>query len=60
VRTGMGWWYPEAKAPDHGALEVNINGAMSYGAPWDPVTGSADTRGMPCRLSRVAASAAAE
>lgn len=54
VRTGMGWWYPEAEAPEHGALDVNINGAMSYGGPWDPVTGSADTRGLPCRLTRVA------
>ena len=51
LRTGMGWWYPEADGPEHGALEVNINGAMSYGAPWDPVTGSPDTRGIPCRIS---------
>lgn len=59
VRTGMGWWYPEAAGPDHGALEVNINTAMSYDGPWDPVTGSADTRGLPCRLTRAAAAAAA-
>ncbi len=59
VRTGMGWWYPEAAGPEHGALEVNINGAMSYGAPWDPVTGSADTRGIPCRISAAEAPASA-
>ena len=53
VRTGMGWWLPEAAAPDRGALAVNINGAMSYGAPWDPITGSADTRGLPCRINKL-------
>jgi anaerobic selenocysteine-containing dehydrogenase len=51
VRTGMGWWLPEARASDRGALAVNVNGAMSYGGPWDSVTGSADTRGLPCRLT---------
>ena len=51
VRTGMGWWLPEAPGPEFGALSVNINAAISYGGPWDPITGSADTRGLPCRLS---------
>ncbi|MEE8334240.1 MAG: molybdopterin-dependent oxidoreductase, partial [Alphaproteobacteria bacterium] len=61
VRTGMGWWYPEAPGPEFGALDVNINGALSYGAPWDPVSGSTDTRGLACRLTRLeAAQAAAE
>jgi anaerobic selenocysteine-containing dehydrogenase len=50
VSTGMGWWRPEAPGPDRGALDVNINAAVSYGEPWDPVSGSADTRGLPCRL----------
>ncbi|MDE0334220.1 MAG: molybdopterin-dependent oxidoreductase, partial [Defluviicoccus sp.] len=50
VRTGMGWWLPEAPGPDFGAFSVNINAAMSYGGPWDPVTGSADTRGLLCRV----------
>jgi anaerobic selenocysteine-containing dehydrogenase len=54
LRTGMGWWLPEAAAPDRGALEVNVNAAISYGGPWDPVTGSADTRGLPCRLTVLA------
>lgn len=52
VSTGMGWWWPEAPGPDRGAFDVNINAAMSYGAPWDPVSGSADTRGLPCRVRR--------
>ena len=55
VRTGMGWWLPEAPGPERGALDVNVNVALSYDGPWDPVTGSADTRGLPCRLSRLAA-----
>ena len=51
ARTGMGWWLPEAPGPERGALEVNVNAAMSYDGPWDPVTGSADTRGLPCRVA---------
>ncbi|MDJ0951538.1 MAG: molybdopterin-dependent oxidoreductase [Alphaproteobacteria bacterium] len=50
VSTGMGWWLPEAAGPEHGALDVNINAAMSYDGPWDPAAGSTDTRGLPCRL----------
>ena len=53
VRTGMGWWLPEAPGPTHGALDVNVNVALSYDGPWDPVTGSADTRGLPCRITPV-------
>ena len=53
VSTGMGWWFPDAPGPDRGALDVNVNAAMSYDGPWDPVSGSADTRGMRCRLQRV-------
>jgi anaerobic selenocysteine-containing dehydrogenase len=59
VSTGMGWWRPEAPSPDRGALDVNINAAMSYGAPWDPISGSADTRGLPCRLTPAPPPAAA-
>ena len=51
VRTGMGWWLPEVEGPEKGALDVNVNVALSYGGPWDPVTGSADTRGLPCRIT---------
>lgn len=53
VRTGMGWWLPEAEGPERGALDVNVNAALSYDGPWDPVTGSADTRGLPCRISPI-------
>ncbi len=52
VVTGMGWWLPESPGPEFGALEVNINAALSYAGPYDPASGSADTRGVPCRISR--------
>ena len=53
VRTGMGWWLPEAEGPERAILEININVALSYDGTWDPVTGSADTRGVPCRINRI-------
>jgi anaerobic selenocysteine-containing dehydrogenase len=56
VRTGMGWWLPEAAGPERGALDVNVNVALSYDGPWDPVTGSADTRGLPCRVTVISPS----
>lgn len=59
VATGMGWWEPGSDSPDLGACDININGAMSYGGPWDPVTGSPDSRGKRCRVTPLADSAAA-
>jgi anaerobic selenocysteine-containing dehydrogenase len=52
VATGMGWWRPDAAGPDYGALEVNINAAMTYAGPYDPASGSADTRGLRCKVMR--------
>lgn len=60
ARTGMGWWYPEAPAPERGALDVNVNAALSYDGPKDPVTGSSDIRGIPCRIIRTNQATAAE
>jgi len=54
VNTGMGWWRPASATPDHGALTVNINAALSYAGPYDPVTGSANIRGQLCRVSAIA------
>jgi anaerobic selenocysteine-containing dehydrogenase len=51
VNTGMGWWRP-GQGPDYGALDININAALSYDGPWDPVSGSSNVRGMPCRVAR--------
>jgi len=53
LRTGMGWWTPDASEFGFGALKININAALSYGPPWDPATGSPDTRGLLCRIRRV-------
>ena len=50
VVTGMGWWRPDGEGPDYGALDININAALSYAGPYDPGSGSADTRGIPCRI----------
>ena len=55
LTTGMGWWLPEAPAPFFGARDVNINGAMSYSGPFDPASGSADTRAIACRIIGVSA-----
>jgi hypothetical protein len=52
VSTGMGWWRPDAAAPAHGALDVNINATLSYDGPFDPASGSPDARGLLCRVTR--------
>ncbi len=52
VATGMGWWYPEAPGPDRGALTYNVDAAVAYGPPWDPIAGSAEARNCACRVSR--------
>ncbi len=53
VSTGMGWWRPHDSAPDRGVLDININAALSYDGPYDPVTGSASIRGQRCRIRRI-------
>ena len=50
LTTGIGWWRPEAPAPEFGVLDVNINAALSYQGVMDPVTGSVDTGAIPCRM----------
>ena len=58
LTTGVGWWRPDAAAPHFGAREININAALSYRTRWDRASGSADTRGIPCRIVAVAAAIA--
>ena len=55
VNTGMGWWRPASAAPEHGALEININAALSYSGPYDAISGSSDIRGQLCRVEPVIA-----
>ena len=55
VATGMGWWFPELAGADRGALKFNIEAAIGYGPPWDPITGSAEARNSACRITRVEA-----
>jgi hypothetical protein len=47
VNTGMGLWHPSGRSPEHGALEMNING------PYDPVLGSSDIRGLACQVRAI-------
>jgi anaerobic selenocysteine-containing dehydrogenase len=55
VSTGMGWWRPMEPAPEHGVFDVNINAALSYSGPYDPMSGSSDIRGQLCRVERIGA-----
>jgi len=55
VSTGMGWWKPDSHNTDRGAYDININAAIAYGGPWDAMSGSADTRGIRCRIVPVPA-----
>ncbi len=50
VSTGMGWWRPGSMMPGSGAFDVNINAAITYDGPWDPISGSVDSRGIRCRI----------
>jgi anaerobic selenocysteine-containing dehydrogenase len=52
VGTGMGWWFPEKSGPDHGALTFNVDVAIAYGPPWDPISGSPEARNVACRVVR--------
>ena len=52
VSTGMGWWRPAEPAPHRGALDININAALTYSGPYDPISGSSDIRGQLCRITR--------
>ena len=53
VNTGMGWWLPSAATPERGALDININAALDYDGPYDPISGSSDIRGLACRVTAI-------
>ncbi|HSQ04690.1 MAG TPA: molybdopterin dinucleotide binding domain-containing protein, partial [Burkholderiales bacterium] len=52
VATGMGWWYPEIAGADRGSLTFNVDAAIAYGPPWDPISGSPESRNVACSVSR--------
>jgi anaerobic selenocysteine-containing dehydrogenase len=54
VVTGMGWWKPDGVAPDYGAQDININAVVSYAGPYDSASGSPNSRGLACRIEKVA------
>ena len=54
LTTGVGWWRPDAPAPMLAAADqVNINNALPSSLAFDQASGSADTRGVPCRIVAV-------
>jgi len=56
VATGMGWWFPEIEAADHGALTFNVETVIPYDLDCDPVSGSAEARNSACKIWRVSPS----
>ena len=50
VSCEMGWWYPEAGAPDYGWQESNANVLTVGSGECDPVTGSYQLRALLCRI----------
>ena len=50
VSCEMGWWYPEAGAPDYGWKESNANILTVGGAPHDPIGGAYPLRALLCKI----------
>ena len=50
VNCEMGWWYPEAGAPDYGWDESNANILTVCAPPHDPVGGAYQVRALLCRI----------
>lgn len=51
VNCEMGWWYPEAGAPDYGWEESNVNVLTSGAGPYNLCFGSYQLRALLCRIS---------
>jgi hypothetical protein len=49
----FGWWLPEREAPEKGCLETNVNAAMSFDPPYDPVVGIPSIRGLMCQVRKL-------
>ena len=52
VSCEMGWWYPEAGAPDYGWAESNANILTVGEAPHDPIGGAYPLRALLCRIEK--------
>ena len=52
VSCEMGWWYPEAGAPDYGWEESNANILTVGGAPHDPIGGAYPLRALLCKIHK--------
>jgi anaerobic selenocysteine-containing dehydrogenase len=50
VSCEMGWWYPEAGAPDYGWAESNANVLTVGDKPHDPIGGAYQLRALLCRI----------
>ena len=50
VNCEMGWWYPEAGAPDYGWDESNANILTVCAPPHDPIGGAYQVRALLCRI----------
>ena len=51
VSCEMGWWYPEAGAPDYGWQESNVNILTVGQPPCDDIGGAYQLRALLCRIS---------
>jgi Anaerobic dehydrogenases, typically selenocysteine-containing len=49
----FGWWLPEREAPERGSLETNVNAALSYDPPYDPIVGINSIRGVMCQIHKL-------
>lgn len=53
VNPTVGWWFPEGPAPEHRCYESNVNVALSYNPPHDPILGTPTLNGVLCEISKV-------
>jgi anaerobic selenocysteine-containing dehydrogenase len=53
VSATFGWWLPERKGRDRGALEVSVNASMSYEPPYDPVVGINSVQNLMCQVRKL-------
>lgn len=52
IHVQHGWWFPEESGPEHGCFKSNVNVAISNDAPYDPICGAVQLRGLLCRVRK--------